>query len=139
MSSSCSDRISRSRSAKAHPDCLSKGFPKRDQARNDRLVLDVAVHRPHDADVELDDVRPELQDVSKAGVTGPGVIYGEHSPLRTQRRECGAHCPIVSDGVMLRDLQHEGHVPARRNSSSKRVLRIESGERLMCTGTLPPI
>ena len=73
-----------------------------DEAATDRVAVDAA----DDADVELDELGGELEDVDEARVAGTGVVDGEACPGGAQAGERAAQAGIVVDLDVLGQLDH---------------------------------
>ena len=71
-------------------------------------MLRIAVRLVHQAAIDLDELRMQLQDVRHARVAGPDVVDGEHGRRGGPQLEAAAQLLVVRDRLVLGDLDHPG-------------------------------
>ena len=77
-----------------------------DEASHDGLPADILVDAPHEVRVDLDDVRPEPNEMSEIGDARPSVIDCE-SDVESEREDGVAKRAVCGDRLVLGDLKDE--------------------------------
>jgi hypothetical protein len=77
-----------------------------DDAGDERLADVVVVDLANEPDVELNEVWPELEDVTEAGKAGAGIIHGDAYP-GSQALDRSPEGAVVLDRDMLGDLEDD--------------------------------
>ena len=97
-----------------------RSFPSRQRHRQ-RKGRAVVLKLLGDADVELDEARRQLQEVSQAGVSGAGIIDGEDGAGGAQGRHGQGQAGVIQDGGVLGQLDDQPVGNAVRDGA---VLRL---------------
>ena len=80
---------------------------KKAQGGCESLSNRIAVNVARQTDVELDDVRPQIQNVPHAGITSADVINCNTNSLSSQRGQGLYNGLIITDGMVFCYLDHK--------------------------------
>ncbi len=93
------------------------------------LAADIAVDIPHEPDVDLHEVGPQVDDVGEVGDAGTGVIHRE-SRVRADPANGDPQLVVVGDGLMLGDLGDDRPTPALTTCERSGCATSNPGDRL---------
>src|SRR5664280_1889150 len=84
-----------------------------DESGHDGLPAEIRVDTPHEPNVDLEEVGPQLREVVEVRDTGARVVDGE-SNVGAETQDRRMQRGVVGDGFVLGDLQDHWPTPRRK-------------------------
>jgi hypothetical protein len=94
------------------------------QGHDEGLPGEVGVHAAHQGDVDLDDLRPELNEVVEVGHARSGVVDGQ-TEARTKCHEGRSQRAVIVHVIVLGDLEDDWPGPGSEDRAQLVAIRDE--------------